>query len=104
MFPLMLRRCGRPLRRPARRPACRPRLEPLEGRALPSGLQPTGLEQQLLERLNDARANPAAYGAAIGGDLAGVAPAPPLALNTDLVGAARLHSLDMALSGYVGHV
>ncbi len=84
---------------------CRARMhvEELEPRLLLSWSQPSGPEQEFLERLNDARANPAAYGAAIGLDLSGVAPAPPLALNPYLTNAAQLHSQDMANRHYVDH-
>src|ERR1700681_3364044 len=80
-----------------------PRLEELEDRTVPSGLAPTAVEQLFLEQLNDARANPAAYGASIGVDLSGVAPAPPLAFNPLLIEAARLHSQDMNTQGYFDH-
>lgn len=78
-------------------------MEELEPRTLLSWSQPTGPEQEFLERLNDARANPAAYGAAIGLNLAGVAPAPPLALNPYLTNAAQLHAQDMANRHYIDH-
>jgi hypothetical protein len=39
-----------------------PRLEALESRETPAALQPTPLEQLFLERVNDIRANPAAFG------------------------------------------
>jgi hypothetical protein len=61
------------------------------------------VEQLFLEELNDARANPAAYGASIGLDLSGVAPAPPLAFDPRLIQAARLHSLDMNNRAFFGH-
>ena len=54
-------------------------VETLEPRNVPSGYQPTAQEQLFLEQLNDARANPAAYGASVGLDLSGVAPSEPLA-------------------------
>ena len=41
-------------------------IEELETRRLLSGFQPTAAEQLMLEQLNDIRANPSAYGAAIG--------------------------------------
>jgi uncharacterized protein YkwD len=85
-------------------PRCRPAVQELEPRQLLAGFQPTALEQVLLERLNDARANPAAYGAAIGVNLAGVAPSQPLAFNTQLIQAARLHALDMNNRGFFAHV
>src|SRR6516165_5322485 len=78
-------------------------LEELESRWLLSGYQPTDFEQVFLERVNDARANPAAYGAAIGIDLSSVAPSQPLAFNTLLIQAARDHSQDMAIRNYFGH-
>src|SRR5262245_53802771 len=43
-----------------------PQVEQLEAREAVAGFQPTAVEQLFLERLNDARANPAAFGAAIG--------------------------------------
>src|SRR5262249_22413402 len=82
----------------------RPRLEELEPRLPLAGFQPSAVEQLFLERLNDARANPAAYGASIGLNLSGVAPAPPLAFDTRLIQAARLHSLDMFNRHYFAHV
>jgi uncharacterized protein YkwD len=82
------------------------RVEESRPRRQPSaaGLQPTPVEQLFLERLNDARANPAAYGASIGLNLSGVAPAAPLAFNTRLIQAAYLHSLDMFTRHYFDHV
>jgi hypothetical protein len=80
------------LRSSARRLA----LELLETRQLLStGLQPSATEQLFLEQLNDIRANPAAYGAAIGVDLSGVPPAPPLTIDPLLQEAAQLHAQDM---------
>jgi uncharacterized protein YkwD len=80
-------------------------LEPLEPRDVPSaGYVPTAAEQLFLERLNDARANPAAYGQTIGVNLAGYAPAPPLAFDTRLIRAARDHSADMIARNYFSHV
>jgi hypothetical protein len=78
-------------------------VEQLETRLTPSSLQPNPVEQQFLERLNDACANPAAYGASIGLDLSGVRPSQPLAFNTQLIAAARGHSQDMAVRGYFAH-
>jgi uncharacterized protein YkwD len=78
-------------------------VEELEPRLPPSGVQPTPLEQEFLERLNDARANPAAYGASIGLNLSGVRKAPPLAFDTRLIAAALGHSQDMANRGYFAH-
>jgi hypothetical protein len=89
-----------PLASPCR---IQPRVDELEPRLPLSGFQPSAVEQLFLERLNDARANPAAYGASIGLDLSGEAPAPPLAFNTQLIQAARLHSLDMFNRHYFDH-
>jgi uncharacterized protein YkwD len=80
-----------------------PRFDELEPRLPLSGFQPTAVEQLFLERLNDARSNPAAYGASIGLNLSGVAPAPPLAFNTRLIQAAYRHSLDMFTRHYFDH-
>jgi hypothetical protein len=82
---------------------CSPlRLEELEARRLLSGYQPTANEQLLLEELNDIRANPAAFGAAIGVDLSNVAPAQPLAFSPLLIQAAQQHAQDMSDRDYVG--
>jgi hypothetical protein len=78
-------------------------LEELEVRQVLSGFQPTAVEQLFLEQLNDARANPAAYGASIGVDLSGVAPSQPLAFSPQLIQSARLHSQDMNAQGYFAH-
>ncbi|HLN27113.1 MAG TPA: DUF4214 domain-containing protein [Gemmataceae bacterium] len=78
-------------------------LEELETRQVLSGFQPSAVEQLFLQELNAARADPAAYGASIGVDLSAVAPSPPLAFNTELVQAARLHSQDMNDQGYFSH-
>lgn len=69
-----------------------------------SGYQPTVAEQVFLERLNDARANPAAYGASIGLDLSTAAPAAPLAFSPQLIQAARNHAWDMNSRNYFSHV
>jgi hypothetical protein len=79
-------------------------IETLESRQLLSGFQPTAQEQFLLEQLNDIRANPAAYGATIGVDLSGVAPAQPLAFDPILVQVAQQHSQDMNDQGYFGQI
>src|SRR6266851_116000 len=79
-------------------------LEELEPRQLLSGYKPSAQEQLFLEDLNDARGNPAAYGASIGLDLSTVAPSQPLAFNTLLIEAARLHSQDMNNQGYFNHI
>jgi hypothetical protein len=77
-------------------------VEELEPRQLLAA--PTVAEQVLLERLNDARADPAAYGQSIGLDLSGVAPSQPLAFDARLIDAARNHSLDMNNRGFFDHV
>jgi uncharacterized protein YkwD len=82
---------------------CRLQVEELETRQLLSGTAPTAVEQLFLEELNDARANPAAYGQSIGLDLSNVAPSPPLAFDPLLTEAARLHSMDMAARNYFAH-
>jgi uncharacterized protein YkwD len=79
-------------------------VEALETRQLLSGFTPTPVEQLALEELNDARANPAAYGNSIGLDLSSVAPSPPLAFDTRLIMAARQHSQDMNDFAYFGHI
>jgi uncharacterized protein YkwD len=86
--------------------ALRPRLhvEELEDRVVPStSLAPTAEDQLFLERLNDARANPTAYGASIGVNLSGVAASQPLAWDARLVAAAQGHSQDMNDQAYFGH-
>jgi hypothetical protein len=87
--------------RPVRR--SRLQVEELEDRRLLSGYQPTAAEELFLVELNAARANPAAYGASIGVDLSGVAPAPPLAMNQVLARTAHVHSQDMNAHGYFAH-
>jgi uncharacterized protein YkwD len=92
-------------RTPSPRPRRKlPRFEELERRDLPSGFAPTAVEQQMLEELNDIRANPAAYSDWAGVDLSGVAPSQPLAFNPLLIQAARLHSQDMNDHNIAGHV
>ena len=78
-------------------------LEQLEDRLVPAGLEPTGLEQLMLEQLNDARANPTAYGQSIGLDLSNVAASQPLAWDDRLVAAARGHSEDMNNRRFFNH-
>jgi uncharacterized protein YkwD/N-acetylneuraminic acid mutarotase len=85
-------------------PRRRPAAEELERRDLLAGVAPTALEQQMLEELNDARADPAAYGRQIGVDLSGVAPSQPLAFNPLLIDVARQHSQDMNDRAYFEHV
>src|SRR5690242_19888340 len=79
------------------------RVEQLEARRVLSGYAPTGVEQEFLERLNDARANPPAYGRSIGLDLSGVAASQPLAFNPALVQSSRDHSADMNAHNFFGH-
>src|SRR5206468_12545408 len=76
----------------------------LEARRVLSGIAPPAVEQLMLEQLNDARANPAAYGASIGLDLSGVAPAQPLGWDPRLIQAALGHSQDMSARHYFAHV
>src|SRR6516164_4308155 len=78
-------------------------LEQLEARELLSA-DPLAVEQLFLEQLNDARANPAAYGTSIGLDLSGVAPSQPLAWDPRLIQAALGHSQDMNDRNYFSHV
>jgi hypothetical protein len=85
-----------------RRTSC-PTLERLEIRSLLSGYSPTDIEQLYLEELDDARFNPAAYGASLGLDLSDVAPSQPLAMSPLLVESARLHSQDMIAQDYFSH-
>jgi uncharacterized protein YkwD len=88
-------------RSPLRR---RPHVEELERRLVPSGLAPTAEDQLLLEEINAARANPAAYGATIGVSLSNVAPAAPLAWNPAVASVAQAHSQDMSTNNYFSHV
>jgi uncharacterized protein YkwD len=81
----------------------RPSLEALEARLALSGYLPTALETEFLERLNDARANPTAYGQSIGVNLSSIAPSQPLAFNTALNQSSRDHSIDMSNHNYFGH-
>ncbi len=76
--------------------------EMLEDRTTPSAV-PTVSEQVFLERLNDARANPTAYGTQIGVDLSYIAPSAPLAFDVRLIDAARKHSQEMNDNSYFGH-
>jgi hypothetical protein len=57
----------------------------------------------MLVQLNAVRANPAAYGAAIGVDLSNVAPSQPLAWDTRLIQGALGHSQDMSARNYFAH-
>lgn len=79
-----------------------PQLEYLPARLSP-GVTPSPLETELLHLLNQARANPPAYGRSIGLNLDGVPPAPPLTADPGLTEAARKHSKDMADRNYFGH-
>ncbi len=78
-------------------------LSELETREVLSVAQPTVAEQVFLERLNDARAQPAAYGKSIGVNLSGVLPASPLSFDTRMIAAAHAHSVDMSVHNYFGH-
>lgn len=78
-------------------------LSELETREVPAVLQPTVAEQVFLERLNDVRAQPAAYGRSIGVDLSYIMPSAPLAFDTRLIAAAHAHSVDMNARGFFGH-
>ena len=86
---------------PHRPSRARLRVQELESRCLPAA--PGVAEQVFLERLNDARANPAAYGTSIGLNLANVAPSQPLAFDPRLIDAARAHSADMNARNYFSH-
>jgi hypothetical protein len=68
-----------------------------------SGFSPTAIEQLYLEELDDARFDPAAYGASLGLNLSNIAPAQPLAMDPRLVESARLHSQDMLARNYFDH-
>lgn len=87
--------------------------------------QPSNAEQFMLERINLARANPAAEGQMLAGaqdseilryyshygvdtgklvsDFARIAARPPLAFNAKLMASSRQHSLDQAQAGFQGH-
>ena len=77
-------------------------------------IEPTAEEQQFVWALNRVRHDPAAWAAErgldarIGGDgqlttLSDVAPRPPLAVQSLLVGSARGHAGEMAAQDYFGH-
>lgn len=76
------------------------RIEGLESRQLLSAVAPSDVEQYMLELLNRARANPSAEAARLGIDLNEGLPAgtisadakQPLAMNPNIVDAARTHS------------
>jgi uncharacterized protein YkwD len=79
-------------------------LEQLETRYVLSGVQPAAQEQLFLEQLNDIRANPAAYGAAINlPAINSVAPAAPLAWDARLIQTAEQHTQDMNANNYFSH-
>ncbi len=76
---------------------------------------PTNDEQYVLEIINRARANPTAEGTRLGIDitqnypttdppLSPVGPRPPLAMNAQLLAAARAHSQDMWTRAFFDHV
>ncbi len=76
---------------------------------------PTAAEQRVLEIVNRARVDPTAEGVRLaipggitegltGPEAADVGPRPPLAMNVDLLAAARLHSLDMRTRAFFAHV
>ncbi len=60
-------------------------------------------EQQLINLINKARSDPAAYGRFIGIDLSGYAVRPALVYNPKLEASARAHSEDMRNRNYFGH-
>ena len=86
---------------------------------------PSNAEQFMLERINVARANPAAEGQMLAhvqdseilryyghynvdtgklvSDFAKIAARPPLAFNAKLMASSRQHSLDQASAGFQGH-
>jgi uncharacterized protein YkwD len=73
---------------------------------------PTAAEQQVLELINRARANPTAEGTRLGititegltaAEAAVVGPRPPLAMNTLLLSNSRAHSQDMWTNDYFAH-
>lgn len=76
-----------------------------------AGMEPTDYEQLHLEAINYARSAPLAEAARLGIDLnegppetpLSGSPKQPLAFNTALVAAARLHTLDMFANGYFSH-
>jgi uncharacterized protein YkwD len=104
---LQLSTCGATRRRATRSGRSQHRcfVEELEPRQLlsSSGFQPTDLEQAFLEDLNEARANPTAYGQSIGVDLSYIPASPPLAFSPQFIEAARLHSQDMHDRNYFSH-
>jgi hypothetical protein len=116
-FPPILMRSQEPVEKP---------LRPLEvGTTLYSIGQPTEEEQLYVELINRARANPAAEGERLRAttdpevvaaydffsvdlelmvaEFAAIDPAPPVAVNAQLLEAARLHSADMFANEFQGH-
>ena len=77
-------------------------IERLESRRLLATIQQT---QLFLQRLNEARHDPAAYQVreAIPLNMSGIAPRPPLALNESLVASSQSHADEMATFDYFGH-
>jgi hypothetical protein len=67
-------------------------------------MAPSPADQLFLEELNDARANPAAYGQSIGVDLSYIPPAPPLAWDARLEQAATLDAQDLNARNFFSHV
>jgi hypothetical protein len=76
-----------------------------------AGVEPTDYEQLHLEAINYARSTPLAEAARLGIDLnegppetpISNTPKQPLAFNTALISAARLHTLDMLTNNYFAH-
>ncbi len=66
-------------------------------------IEPNDEEQACIYELNLARFDPPAYGVRNGIDLSAVAPQPPLAVNKNLTGSARFHSVEMLEHNYYGH-
>jgi len=64
---------------------------------------PTDRETEFLRLLNAARANPTAYGQAVGVDLTYIAPAPPLAFDARLQAVAEWRTADMDGRNWFGH-
>src|SRR3569623_241520 len=99
-----------------------PPVQVRDGGAAPDGVasratqwdagDPTAEEQNVLEVINRARANPTAEGTRLGIDIkegltatqmSQVGPRPPLAMNKILLGTARVHSQDMWQNNYFDH-
>lgn len=78
--------------------------------ALYNSGDPSAQDQQVLEYINRARANPIAEGQRLGIDIheglnnpSYVGPRPPLAMNPILLGTASAHSYDMYTNNYFSH-